>query len=215
MYNVHARWMGRLLTTLSTITFSVATLAQDGQPLAPNTQITLTQTTLSPDVIAVLITAAVAFIAAIITIRSSRDIARRKNAIDAIMAGRRDDKLQEAMKKMREIDANDAISMETYYFANVEDKDGRSLLLYLLNHYENICVGVNNGIFDEEIVKRAEHTIIKNVRTMCLPLIEKARRGENSTTFFRELTELATRWDKKPLERDQAGKIRQAISAIF
>lgn len=210
MNYVQVRWLGRFLSVAFLVNTGIlhaqeATIAEKASWLSG----------FSPEVLAILATGLIAFIVAIVTISASRDIERRKNSMQAIMAARRDTKLFEAMSKMREIDKEDGKSTEVYYHNNCDDPVGRGLLFYLLNHYENIAVGINNRIFDEEIMKRAEYSIIIAVKTMCGPLIDKTRRSENKDTVFKELTDLADRWSKSPLTAKKVGKRRGRLGWII
>ncbi len=56
----------------------------------------------------------------------------------------------------------------------------------LLNYYETISVGVKTGIYDIEMIKQSQKTMITNIFYQSKPFIDKSREIENNKNLYVE-----------------------------
>lgn len=90
---------------------------------------------------------------------------------------------------------------EPLSLASIEQKFGehRSLqkdLHQLLNFYEGLARGINQGLFDEEIVKSARKNSIVMADKSFQNYIAK-RRTEMNSTAWRQLSSIASKWESE------------------
>ncbi len=76
-----------------------------------------------------------------------------------------------------------------------------NLILYVLNHFETVCVGIKSGIYDEEMVKSAWCTMMISTYELAAPVVQAMRKKDNKDTIFQEYELLVTRWKDQPLKR--------------
>lgn len=137
---------------------------------------------------------------AIGSIHASRQIARRKQAADLLFASRNDSVLQDGYK-----------CLHTYH--NATDKNLRSLVdeqnreshdatcvRYVLNHLELVAVGIQNDIYDENMLKECWFNIVVSTYEKAQPFISAARAMKKTNSIYQEFEWLAVRWQSKPLK---------------
>jgi hypothetical protein len=73
---------------------------------------------------------------------------------------------------------------EAWAVANLE-VNTRKNLVYLINYFQEIAIGLENGLYDRIIVRKALGRIIKDFWPMVLPLINEAR--ANAVNKIRDL----------------------------
>lgn len=136
---------------------------------------------------------------AIISIATSRALARKKQAADLLFASRNDDKLQKAARCIeKHHDANDRNIRALAAKGRIEEEEP-TLIRHLLNHFELISVGIQNGIYDERMIKESWCGIIVRTYDQSLPFIQACREQNARQTLYQELEWLALRWKKDPL----------------
>ncbi|WP_445364851.1 DUF4760 domain-containing protein [Microbulbifer sp. ANSA003] len=201
-------WLGRFLSLFLVFIASGSVFADPaGSTSSPgvSTASNSSQVWFTPEVVAILTTAAVALFCAILHSRSALRIARKRAAMDAIMESKRDESLQEGMAFIREVDKDNQKSIETYYNPECSSPEERSHILYVLNHYENVAVAIHKSIYDNDIYKSAQFTIVKNLVEQTESFIKKVQRHD-SPTAFQELIALNTKWLANPVKTEDAGK---------
>lgn len=72
---------------------------------------------------------------------------------------------------------------------------------YLLNHFERLSVGVQEGIYNEKMLRKSQYTIFTKTYDWAKPFIEGVREQTNSPTAFQEFEWLAKRWKGRPLKK--------------
>lgn len=140
-----------------------------------------------------------AAIVAIVAIRSSRAIERRKTAIATIFSTRKDTELVACIRTIGKIHSGDQ-SIAVYARADKIDDDHTKAIRYALNHYEYVAVGISEGIYDDNIFKSSNYSTIIKLYDRTKPYIEERRRITNRPTIYQELECLACRWKLKPLK---------------
>jgi|GEM_PF-1397355 len=145
---------------------------------------------------------------AYLAIRSSRIIERRKAAMTAIFASRRDKELIDAIRKIAKMHES---STNLAMFAKNDriDTEESKTIRYALNHYEYVSVGIAEGIFDEEIFKNASFGTITKLYSHTRQFIEEVRNEKDSKTTWQEFECLASRWLGKPLTHKPIRAVEQ------
>ncbi len=87
-------------------------------------------------------------------------------------------------------------------FACKEQKDTRECehVRYVLNHYERIAIGIQEGIYDEVMLKKASYTSVRKLHDQAKPFIDGVRENESTKTYYQEFEWLVERWKNKPLK---------------
>lgn len=143
----------------------------------------------------------IGIVIALMSVVSAKAIARRKQTADVIFACRNDLKLAAGMKRIIALhDASDA-NMRSFAKKDMIDSDESREILYVLNHFEYIAIGIDSGIYDEKMFKRASHGTIMGVYDRSRPFIEAIRVEQSRPTVYQELESLAARWKKAPLKK--------------
>lgn len=158
-----------------------------------------------PSSVAILISGGVGATIAVLSIKSAREIARKKNAIDLVISAKQDDYQRESIKVIRDYheDAHKDIVSLAHKSSDDNVVKAQKHLRYILNYFEYISVGVRNKIYDEKIIKDSMFGTISKTYTQCKPYILKARELSSSNTIYQEFEALAQRW-AKPRNRLQA-----------
>ena len=74
---------------------------------------------------------------------------------------------------------------------------------YVLNHYEAISVGMQSGIYDEEMLRNTSYNTIVNLHKRAAPFIDAIREESGRVTLYQEFRWMAERWEKKPLKQKE------------
>lgn len=137
------------------------------------------------------------------SIANAESIARKKNAVDMIMRTQSDSRIETAYGKVRQMfgDGHDISSYAYPNKINENDQFKSSDLRYLLNHFEHVANGINQGIFDEETIKRSQFSTIVNLHRYSLPYITAIRTKHSRPTVYMELETIVTKWNRDPLQK--------------
>lgn len=142
---------------------------------------------------------------AIASVVTSRQVARRKQCADLLFAARTDEQLQEGYRILFHYGKSETRKVENLAKKSVVENDTSlkkeaNLIIYLLNHFESVSVGVFNGIYDERMLKEAWFTNMINTYDLSEPFIREARKTNGTQTTFQEFERLCCRWKDHPLE---------------
>lgn len=135
---------------------------------------------------------------AVVSVHTARSIARRKQTADLLFASRGDSGLQEGYELISEYNAaptKNIRSLGSDLAASEEAKKVR----YVLNHFESVSVGIQAGIYDEDMLKKCWFTIVIRTYDQAHPMVI-AMREKNKPTILQEFEWLAARWKAKPLK---------------
>lgn len=137
---------------------------------------------------------------ALVAVHQARDTARKRQSADLLLASRGDPKLQQGQRVL-----------DSYH--NARDKNIRSLalgekdtvdeyndLIYVLNHFETVSVGIQAGIYDEAMIKQCWCSLLISTFDQSRPLIEAMRAKSQRPTALQEFEWLAVRWKAAPLK---------------
>mgnify|MGYP000545151292 CR=1 FL=1 len=157
---------------------------------------------------------------AISSVWMSKVIARRKQTADLLFGSRIDAQLSEGMEIIRQLH-NDPNGNIRAAFADkkampadeeaaqkyTEQKKKSTLINYVLNHWERISIGIDEGIYDERMLRYASNTSVINLYTQSLPYIEAVRERSRVPTYYVDIERLALRWKSMPLKPKKIKRI--------
>jgi hypothetical protein len=86
-------------------------------------------------------------------------------------------------------------------------EDNRELRLYLfrlLNYHEELAIGLNMGIYDEEIVKENSEDVIRKTYVNFSEFI-KYLQAEDGRDVYKRYQELVESWETKPRKKPRTG----------
>lgn len=138
---------------------------------------------------------------AVISVMNARSIARKKQTADMMFASRVDKEISQGYATVRELhDAKDA-NLRTLAAPEGEENIRKAEeIRYVLNHWERISVGIQEGIYDEVMFHKNNYTTVINLYERAEPLIKAIREKEMKETFYQDFEALYDRWKKKPLK---------------
>jgi hypothetical protein len=146
-----------------------------------------------------------AAIIAVVSIRTQRDLARKRAAVDIFFKTEMDSGAREiqrsyekALKELRK-----EPDVEKFYAS--EDSTHCDSVLSYLNIHELIAVGIHKEVFDEDVCFDFWSDELVDAHKACAKLIEHMRKQDRSSFSYVDLEKLARKWE----ERD-AKAIREA-----
>ena len=146
---------------------------------------------------------------AVVSISNLRTLARRKQTADALFAGRNDEEFKLGLQCVSKI--HDADNSNIRSFAKLENKDCDEFkkMLYVLNHFEFVSIGIQHGIYDEEMYRDASYGTVVSLHEKVMPFIIAMRETRKRNTIFQEFVWLADRWKSRPLKQKAAKNSRK------
>lgn len=142
---------------------------------------------------------ALGVVVAVVSIHTSRAIARKKQTADLLFASRNDERLQRGYDLISEY--NSAADKNIRSLAAAPGSEEADNVRYVLNHFEAVSVGIGAGIYDEAMLKKSWCTIILTTFERSQPFISEIRRVQQKATILQEFEWLALRWQKNPLKQ--------------
>lgn len=139
---------------------------------------------------------ALGVLVAIVSVVTARSLARKKQTADMLFASRGDSRLQDGYKAIKAYHDSADKNMRT--LAGSQDQEAYDIK-YVLNHFELLSVGIQAGIYDEDMIKKSWCTIMCETYERTLPMI-KALREKQGATIMQEFEWLANSWAKNPLK---------------
>lgn len=136
---------------------------------------------------------------AMISVHSSRVIARKKQTADATLASRSDAKLIEGLQCIRRLHDHEQCNLRLYGRQGKATDEDLQRMLYVLNYYEFVSVGIREGIYDDAMWKRAQYSQVTTLWRRVEPLVGELRASRNQPTMFQDFECLATSWLASPL----------------
>lgn len=157
---------------------------------------------------------------AIASVWTSKVIAKRKQTADLMFGSRTDDQLREGYAVIRQLhdDPNGNIRAILSDKKAVPDdpveaakhakqRENSVKVSYVLNYWERISIGIDEGIYDERMLRYASNTSLINLYTQSLPFIEAVRERSRVPTYFVDIERLALRWKSMPLKPKKIKRI--------
>lgn len=151
------------------------------------------------EVSAVIATAAVAAVVAMWGILSQRAISSRQATLDFIRDGERDHDIVAARKAFNRL-ARDPAGLGPV--AAQPDTDDFKHVIVWLNQFEMVAIGIQRGIFDDEIYRRWYKSGVIRAWKAAAPFIFARRASTNNDALFHEFEEMARYYiGKRPMPR--------------
>lgn len=147
-------------------------------------------------------------VVAVVSVVSARAIARKKQSADLLFDSRNDKELVEGMRLVSQLHEDTSVNMRCFA---AKDKGGTTeakAIRYVLNHYEYISVGIQAGIYDEQMLKEGSYNTVVRLYQRAKPFIEAVREVNNRETIYQEFQWLAKRWEETPLPSKRKVKRR-------
>lgn len=164
----------------------------------------------------VLVAASLAFTGTLYIIKNNNANARKKNASDIVNALNDDPLFQEGDRAILDVANNPGYNLTALSSKQLADdqQETKNKLLYVLNRYEYLCVGILNNTYDEEIAKRSICYVMVRAYNTCKPLIDAIRSAENRPAFYSELERVAKKWEDNPLQSITKSRRRDRLKSL-
>lgn len=132
----------------------------------------------------------VALVAAVFVARFAithqRATAKKDKTIALLMKSLEDDFLKDGVKLLLEVHLDDHNDV-AIYASKANSKKPESLLINnLLNYYENVAIGIKADIYDIEMIKKLQKTMIIRIYEQSKPYIHKVREVANNNNLYIE-----------------------------
>ncbi|SOC56483.1 protein of unknown function [Chromohalobacter canadensis] len=157
----------------------------------------------TPDIVKASITG-LALIVAVVSILNAKAIAKKKQTADLLFHIRTDDLYINSVRTVLGLHNSEA---NIRLWATEESKQDTDTvekvqhIRYVLNHYERLSVGLQEGIYHEGMLKKSQFGTITKTYDCAKPFIEGIRERTKSDTAYQEFEWLAKRWEKSPLRK--------------
>lgn len=139
-------------------------------------------------------------IVAMMSIRTSRILARKKQTADMIFASSRDSELLKDVRKIADLHAATDDNIRKYADTKMSNTDECKTIWYVLNHYEYVSVCVQAEIYDEEMLRRSWCGTVLNLYKHTRDFVDETRKSYQRPTAWQEFQWLAKRWQDKPMK---------------
>jgi hypothetical protein len=136
---------------------------------------------------------------AITSIKTARDLARKKQSADLMFNTRGDQTLQEGIRCIEKHHFANNSNIRAFAEPGAQPSEELAHIKYVLNHFEAISIGVQAGIYDEQMLKMSWYGIVTTTFEQSLPLIKAIRERDKKDTVLQEFEWLAKRWLAAPL----------------
>lgn len=152
------------------------------------------------------------------TIHSSRSTSRERATLDTILDDNKDDSLAHSKQlvltfnedpkayyknqdRIGERDLAHLFCVE-HHLLTADEAEVRGHLLKVLNRYEFYAIGINKGLFDEELFKRMYCSTMLKFWGVVSPSVSQLREFAKKDTLFKDFESLAIRWKANPLKSE-------------
>ena len=138
------------------------------------------------------------------TLKENSNIAKKQATIAIINSFNEDKKLQEIKNFIftySHTDLNQIFCTTGNMNSSLGQEAAKDDILYVLNRYEFIALGIREGAFDEELYKYLQCSNILKLWEKARSLVTMIRQEYNKETLFQELEWLAEKWSKDPVKK--------------
>lgn len=152
------------------------------------------------------------------TINSSRATSRERATLDTILDDNKDDNLAHSKQlvlifnedpkayylKLGIVGDRDLAHLFCleHHLLSPAEAEVRAHLLKVLNRYEFYAIGINKGLFDEELFKRMYCSTMLKFWGVVNPAVSQLREFAKKDTLFKDFESLAIRWKANPLKSE-------------
>lgn len=128
------------------------------------------------------------------TIKSNRQNLKDRSTISYIMKRNSDDEFTEGLKVILEIDRDDDQDIKKFAKKEHRSTTEATKIRHIANHYEYLAVGVDNDIYNEEMLKKSSKGTTLKVHKAMEKYILEIRKERQSGTIYENFDDLAKRW---------------------
>lgn len=149
------------------------------------------------------VTTLVLIIGVMVAVRSinmHRLTERQKETVVLLFNSRTDDRLAEGLALLERIHDDPNDNIRAYGREKKQEQDA-VLIRYVINHWERISIGVQEGTYCEKILKKAQCSSLLSLHEQASPMILAIRAATGKQTYYQDLDWLAERWKAKPLKQ--------------
>lgn len=138
-------------------------------------------------------------------IKSQTTINQKRAAIDLMIQMKQDQLMVDVYPIINRIHKDTRDSIELYANPDPERTDEKkkevAKIRYLLNYYETICVGINNGIYDEQIIIDNRYTPMVTTYIFTKRYIETVRQNAGTDSSYEHFENRILEWKERDPER--------------
>lgn len=138
-------------------------------------------------------------VVAVVSVISAKQTAKRKQTADLLFGTRADAELSAGFKLLQRLHNATDINIRVYAKKDKNDSDEANKIRYVLNHWERVCVGINQGIYDEKMLHESSYSTVIGLYSQASPFIQAVRENTGKDTYYQELECLYNSWKEKPL----------------
>lgn len=142
----------------------------------------------------------VGILVAVASVWTMRVVARKKQTADFLFVSRTDKQLLDGNKCLSELHNSPDKNMRHFACREKIDTDECRHIRYVLNHYERIAIGIQEGIYDDRMLKKATYNSALRLYAQAKPFIDSVRENEKTNTYYQEFEWLVKSWKSKPLK---------------
>jgi hypothetical protein len=135
-----------------------------------------------------------------LSIHSARTTARRKQTADLLITSRGDEMLQKGAQTITRLHKATDKNMRILADPVNYDSEDATCVRYVLNHFETVSIGIQAGIYDEDMLKKCWCSMLVSTFERTRPLISALREANARQTVMQEFEWLALRWQADPLK---------------
>lgn len=133
---------------------------------------------------------------AVVSVLSARATAKKKQSADLLSSTRSDEELVNGLRCLSNLHNRVDANIRQYAQDAMADSIEAKSIRYVLNHYEYVAVGLQSGIYDEAMLRRASHNTLVSLFTHARPFIEALRDHKNRPSLYQEMQCMAERWQE-------------------
>jgi len=141
----------------------------------------------------------VASVIAIVSVLSAKATAKRKQSADLLLHNRKDSELVSALRRISDMHEKGDGGIRDLAKKERATSDDAKLVRYALNHWEYVSVGIQAGIYDEDMLRKASYNTVVTLHKNVSPFIDGLREISGRETLYQEFRWLAKRWEEKRL----------------
>jgi hypothetical protein len=152
---------------------------------------------------------------AILSIVSARITAIKKQSADVMFGVRGDVQFRDGVLCIAKYHNATDSNIRAFATEQMRGHPDISCIMYALNYFESLSVGIQAGIYSEEMFKRSYCSTLTATYERALPLIKAIREKAKKATTYQEFSWLAERWIANPLPvKGQVGKKNWLLRAF-
>ncbi len=136
---------------------------------------------------------------AVIALWRNHVINRRAATINMVIHQKNDSRYTTARETFKTLQEEENVAK--YADKTQLESDIRDAILTILNQYEFVASGINEGAFCKGLYKRLQYGVVTKDYDKLEGFISELRRANKHPTLFQEFETLAKRFKKKPLKK--------------